>query len=53
MMRSALNVATYFIAGSALCVAVIMFGFFVSPEAVRTSPDFKLNMLLLDQMPRR
>lgn len=53
MLRSALNVAAIALVGCAFSIAIMMFGFFASPEAVRTSPPSLYNTLLLDQLKRQ
>ena len=53
MMRSTMNLASALLAGIVFSLAVISFGFFASPEAVRTSPPAAYNSLLLIQFESR
>ncbi|GAA6159513.1 MULTISPECIES: hypothetical protein [Ruegeria] len=48
MLRSTLNLASFCLFGMLMCVAILMLGFFASPEAVRSAPPAQYNSLLLE-----
>lgn len=50
MLRSTLHITLIIFAASVLSLAVILFGFFASPNAVRTSPVSVQDTLLLNQL---
>ncbi len=53
MPRHTLNFAFACLAGCVLSSAILMLGFFVSPEAVRSSPPPQNNSLLLEHLASR
>ena len=52
MLRYTLNLTLIFTMAVAASIAVLMLGFFASPEAVRTSPATLYNSMLVDHLTR-
>ncbi len=50
MVRSVFHLSAACLAGTALIILVIMFGFFVSPSAVRTSPPSVFSKILFEHL---
>ncbi len=50
MLRSTMNIALIVLAGVNCALLVILYGFFASPNAVRTPPETGEQTLLLDRL---
>lgn len=53
MLRSAFHITAVVLAGCAFSLLVILFGFFASPSAVRTSPPSAFSTILFEHLQNR
>ncbi|MBO9436264.1 hypothetical protein J7394_18740 [Ruegeria sp. R13_0] len=53
MIRSALQIVSALIIGSAFLLLVVLFGFFASPDAVRSTPESANGQSLLESLFQR